>query len=122
MRTTCLFVLMFVSITQLKAQQLSQSNISGKTQGNSLYEHFKSKRVNSLLKTAPVSPQISKPSTAIPTVSEIMRDEIVDNMPVIKTRSDDKMPVVKPGDPNTHYTMLIQGYGKLKTDSVSRQP
>ncbi|MEN0056279.1 MAG: hypothetical protein AAGC65_21555 [Mucilaginibacter sp.] len=118
MKTIWLFILMIIGATQLKAQQLTQP---GKTAGNSLYQYFKPKRDSDLFKIAPVQPKAVE-STPVPTVKEVMVAEVVDNMPIVKTRSDDKMPIVKPGNPNTHYTMLIQGYGKLKPDSISKQP
>jgi len=119
MKTIWLLILMIIGATQLNAQQLTQP---GKTADNSLYQYFKLKRDNDLFKIAPVKPKTSTPLTATPTVKEMMVAEITDNMPIVKTRSDDKMPIVKPGDPNTRYTMLIQGYGKTKPDSVSRRP
>ncbi|HVS91267.1 MAG TPA: hypothetical protein VHE59_04495 [Mucilaginibacter sp.] len=35
-------------------------------------------------------------------------DIVYSTMPVVKTRSNDRMPVVKPGDANMKYTMLVK--------------
>ncbi|HVW16358.1 MAG TPA: hypothetical protein VHB54_21170 [Mucilaginibacter sp.] len=35
-------------------------------------------------------------------------DIVYSTMPVVKTRSNDRMPVVKPGDSNMKYTMLVK--------------
>jgi hypothetical protein len=123
MKTTWLLILIIVSVTQLKAQQLIQPLKPGKTPDNSLYQYFRIKPDNNLFNIAPVRPKTNQPqTTVVPTVKEIMTPEMDDNMPIAKLRSDDKMPVVKPGDPNTRYTILIQSYGKAKPDSASRRP
>ncbi|MBS1502226.1 MAG: hypothetical protein JST32_09200 [Bacteroidetes bacterium] len=35
-------------------------------------------------------------------------DIVYSTMPVVKTRSNDRMPIVKPGDSNMKYTMLVK--------------
>jgi hypothetical protein len=115
MKNIWIFILMIGGVTQLRAQQLIQPIPPGKTPDNSIYQYFKAKPDNNPFKIAPVSPDAGQPSTVIPTIKELMVAETAYNMPIVKLRSDDKMPMVKPGDPNTHYTMLIQDYGKTNS-------
>jgi hypothetical protein len=122
MKTTWLLILMIVGVTQLKAQQLIQPATPGKTPDNSLYQYFRVKPDNNLFNIAPVQPKTNSQLNVVPTVKELKTPEMDDNMPIAKLQSDDKMPVVKPGDPNTRYTILIQGYGKTKPDSANRRP
>jgi hypothetical protein len=117
MKTIWLFILMIGGITQLKAQQSTQPKSPGKIPDNSIYQYFKAKP-GKPFSSAPVSPEAGQPSTVIPTIKEVMVVEPAYNMPIAKLRSDDKMPIAKPWDSNTHYTMLIQGYGNAKADSL----
>jgi hypothetical protein len=121
MKSIWLFIIMIGGVAQLRAQQLTPSAPTVKSPGNFIYPNFKAKPNNSLFKLSPVSPDTGQSSAAIPIVKELMAaPEMVYHMPIVKTRSDDKMPIAKLGDPNTHYTMLIQGYNKAKADSSSR--
>jgi hypothetical protein len=115
MKNIWLFILMIGGITQLRAQQLTQPAAPGKAPDSFLQQYLKVNPDNNLFKLAPVSPEAGQQSTVIPTIKELMVAETAYNMPIVKLRSDDKMPIVKPGDPNTHYTMLIQDYGKANS-------
>jgi hypothetical protein len=117
MKNIWIFILMIGGVTQLRAQQLTQPITPGKTPDNSIYQYFKAKP-DKPFSLAPVSPEAGRPSTVIPTIKEVMVIEPAYNMPIAKLRSDDKMPIAKPWDSNTHYTMLIQGYGNAKADSL----
>lgn len=114
MKTIWLFILMIGGITQLKAQQSTQPKLPGNIPDNSIYQYFKAKPD----KPFSLAPETGQPSTVIPTIKEVMVVETAYNMPIAKLRSDDKMPIAKPWDANTHYTMLIQGYGNAKADSL----
>jgi hypothetical protein len=120
MKNIWLFILMIGGVTQLRAQQLTQPIAPGKTPDNSIYQYFKAKPDNNLFKIAPVSPYAGQSSIVIPTIKEVMVVETAYNMPIVKLHSDDKMPIARPWNPNTHYTMLIQDYGKAKADSANR--
>jgi hypothetical protein len=122
MKSIWLFILMTGGIMQLKAQQLTHPLITAKNPDNSLYQYFREKSDYSPFKTPPVAPKTNLQPSVVPTVKELKTPEMADNMPIVKLRSDDKMPVAKPGDPDIHYTMLIQGYGKVKTDSAGTRP
>ena len=115
MKNIWIFILMIGGVTQLRAQQLIQPIPPGKTPDNSIYQYFKAKPDNNLSKIAPISPEAGQQSTVIPTIKEVMAVETACNMPIAKLRSDDKMPIAKPWDANTHYTMLIQDYGKANS-------
>jgi hypothetical protein len=117
MKNIWLFILMIGGITQLKAQQLTQPQLPGNIPDNSIYQYFKVKP-DKPFSLAPVSPDAGQPSIVIPTIKEVMVVETAYNMPIAKLRSDDKMPIAKPWDANTHYMMLIQGYGNTKADSL----
>lgn len=108
MKTIWLFILMIGGVAQLRAQQLTPSL---KAPDNSIYQYFKIKPDNNLFKSVPVLPKENQ----LKTVDVI---EPVYNMPVVKLSSDDKMPVAKPWDHNTRYTMLIKDFGNTKADSV----
>lgn len=115
MKSIWLFILMIGGVAQLRAQQLTQPLTPGKTPDNSLYQYFRVKPDDNLFKLAPVSPKTSQSTTITPIIKELMAPEMVYNMPIAKLQSDDKMPIVKLGDPNTHYTMLIMDYSKTDT-------
>ncbi|MBS1528531.1 MAG: hypothetical protein JST19_22990 [Bacteroidetes bacterium] len=56
-------------------------------------------------------PGVTKPGQllALNRPKQDKNEEIVySTMPVIKSHSDDRMPVIKPGDSNMRYTMLVK--------------
>lgn len=120
MKSIWLFILMIGGVAQLRAQQLAPSAPAVKLPGNFIYPNFKAKPNNNLFKLSPVLPDTGKPTAPVPVVKDVIVTEMAYNMPIAKLRSDDKMPIVKLGDPNTHYTMLIQGYDKAKADSLRK--
>jgi hypothetical protein len=115
MKSIWLFILMIGGIAQLRAQQLTPSASPVKSPGNFVYPYFKAKPDNNVFKLSPVLPDTGKSTITAPVVKEVIAIETVDHMPIAKLRSDDRMPIAKPWDPNTHYTMLIQDYGKTDT-------
>jgi len=119
MKNIWIFILMIGGVAQLRAQQLTPSAPIVKSPGSFLYPYFKVKSNNNLFKLSPVLPDTDK-SSATAVEKGLIVTEMAYNMPIVKLRSDDKMPIVKPGDPNTHYTMLIPDYGKAKVDSANR--
>ncbi|MGN8071472.1 hypothetical protein [Mucilaginibacter sp. SG564] len=117
MKSIWLFVLMIGGITQLKAQQLTTPS-PGKKLDNSIYQYFKVKPDDGILKSTPVIPNVLQPLQNMQTLNNVIAAEITDHMPVIKLQPTDKMPVVKTDEPNMRYTMLIKRLGEAKPDSA----
>ena len=117
MKKLWLFILIIGGVTQLKAQQLTVPPLTDKKADNVNYQPFMNNSGNILI-PAPAIPKITKPLITIPGINNLATPQTIDNMPIAKLRSADKMPVIKTGEPNTRYTMLIKRYGKANSDSL----
>ncbi|MDN5285048.1 MAG: hypothetical protein JWR38_1322 [Mucilaginibacter sp.] len=115
MKSIWLFILMIGGVAQLRAQQITPSVPTVKSPGNYVYPYFRVKPNSNPFKLSPVLPDTDKTSVTAPAAKLLIVTEMTYNMPIVKLRSDDKMPIAKPWDSNTHYTMLIQDYGKADT-------
>ncbi|MBB6130849.1 hypothetical protein [Mucilaginibacter lappiensis] len=117
MKSIWLFILMMGGVAQLNAQQLI-APLPGKKPDNSIYQYFKVKPDDGILKLTPVIPNTLEPIPTVPTAKNLGIINFTDNMPIAKLRSTDKMPFFKTDEPNMHYTMLIKRLSEAKTDSV----
>ena len=117
MKKLWLFILIIGGVTQLKAQQSIVPPLTDKKADNVNYQPFMNNSGNILI-SAPAIPKITKPLITIPGINNLATPQMIDNMPIAKLRSADKMPVIKTGEPNTRYTILIKRYGKANSDSL----
>jgi hypothetical protein len=100
MKRTILVLLLIIGSMPLKAQQPTQAKPDTKL-NNGLQNSFKP---NDWLSPQVLLTQPVKKSVAINTDNIT----ICSTMPTVKTSNVDRMPIVVPGDPNVHYTMLIK--------------
>ena len=118
MKKLWLFIFIIGGVAQLKAQQLTVPPLTDKKADKVNYQPFMNNSGNNILIPAPAMPKITKPLITIPGINNLATPQTIDNMPIAKLRSADKMPVIKTGEPNTHYTMLIKRYGTANSDSL----
>lgn len=117
MKSIWLFILMIGGVAQLKAQQLT-APLPGKKSDNTIYQYFKVKPEDGILKSTPVIPNTPESIPTVPTAKNLGIINFTDNMPIAKLRSTDKMPTVKTDESNMRYTMLIKRLGETKPDSL----
>ncbi len=117
MKSIWLFILMIGGVAQLKAQQLT-APLPSKKSDNTIYQYFKVKPEDGILKSTPAIPNALESIPAVPTAKNLGIIDFTDSMPIAKLRSTDKMPVVKTDESNMRYTMLIKRLGETKSDSL----
>lgn len=113
MKKALLFIILAAATVQLKAQNTSKAPASP------LDQLLKLKPADtSLQKFIPVLPQkgwLNNSKVATLNTKDIVSNVTAYNMPVAKTYSNDRMPVVKTDEPGVKYPMLIK---KLGNDST----
>jgi hypothetical protein len=117
MKKTLLFIILVAATAQLRAQNIKK----GPT--NPLDQFLKLSPIDtSLSKFIPVLPQkgLSKNyNGATLNTKEIVSAVNVYTMPIVKTYSNDRMPIVKTDEPGMKYNMLIKKLSLTTSDTVA---
>ncbi|AYL97552.1 hypothetical protein [Mucilaginibacter celer] len=116
MKKTLLFIILVAATAQLKAQNLK------KVPASPFDQFLKLKSVDtSLSRFIPVLPQKGLSNNlngATLNTKEITSSVTVYKMPVVKTYSNDRMPIVKTDEPGMKYQMLIKKLGLTDKDTT----
>jgi hypothetical protein len=108
MKKVLLIVLILAGASQLKAQQWQlKPSDSALLKSPQLFQHL-NPGDSALIKTY-FKPQPLQSLKNLGTLTQPGNAELfASRMPVIKLSPEDRMPIARLGDPNTHYTLLVK--------------
>ncbi|MFC0517352.1 hypothetical protein ACFFGT_24290 [Mucilaginibacter angelicae] len=120
MKKTLFFAMLIACAGQLKAQSLNKAPGNNNTV-DKLFNLKPLKADTNLSKLTPVLPQngfLNNNNTLLNTSQLYAGETVYGRMPVVKTYSNDNMPVVKTDEPGMKYHMLIKRIDVVNPDVV----
>lgn len=120
MKKTLLLIVTIACAGQLKAQNLNKVP-NNNNPVDKLFNLKPLKADSNLSKLIPVLPQngfLNNNNTLLNTSQLYAGETVYGRMPVVKTYSNDKMPVVKTDEPGMKYHMLIKRIDAVNPDVV----
>ncbi|MEO3403121.1 hypothetical protein AAFN85_04410 [Mucilaginibacter sp. CAU 1740] len=115
MKKALLFIILVAATAQLNAQNVK------KTPSTPLDQFLKLKPADtSLSRFIPILPQKGQSNNfngATLNTREIISNTTVYTMPIVKTYSNDRMPIVKTDEPGMRYHMLVKKLGNENPDT-----